>query len=263
MTTPASPTAAWPPGVILRDIARGGLAGLPVGLVVGGLGGRLAMRLAALAVPEATGRFTENGNRIGDITLAGSLALVVFLGLFAGVAAGFVWVAIRPWLPGGWRMRALLAMPIAVAFGSFAIIDGTNPDFAILGHSPLVVAFLIGCIALVGLGVALMDEWLERRLPHPASAGARSTVVYGLVAGLGILFGLVIVVPQFLGAGMRLAGIALIGTGVVTLAWWTLRARGTGSPPTPLAALGRFGLAASVGFGFAYVAGETAAALAI
>ena len=66
---PAVPTesevvAAWPLGVILRDIARGGLAGLAVGVVVGGLGGRLAMRLIALLVPEATGplRRTATGS---------------------------------------------------------------------------------------------------------------------------------------------------------------------------------------------------------
>ena len=41
---PAEPdaVAAWPLGEILRDIARGGISGLAVGIVVGGLGGRLA-----------------------------------------------------------------------------------------------------------------------------------------------------------------------------------------------------------------------------
>ena len=47
--------ATWQLGEILRDIARGGIAGLAVGIVVGGLGGRVAMRLIALLIPEATG----------------------------------------------------------------------------------------------------------------------------------------------------------------------------------------------------------------
>ena len=57
---------------LLRDIAVGSLAGLIAGLVVGGVGGRVVMRLAALLAPEAVGRFTENGFRIGTITLQGS-----------------------------------------------------------------------------------------------------------------------------------------------------------------------------------------------
>ena len=69
-----SDAAAWPWGAIWRDIARGGLGGLAVGIVVGGLGGRIAMRIVALLIPDAFGSFTENGNRIGDITLEGSLA---------------------------------------------------------------------------------------------------------------------------------------------------------------------------------------------
>ena len=41
----------WRSGAVLRDIARGGFAGLIVGVLVGGIGGRVAMRLAAIAVP--------------------------------------------------------------------------------------------------------------------------------------------------------------------------------------------------------------------
>ena len=103
---------------VLRDIARGGIAGLLTGIVVAGIGGRIVMRLAALVVPEATGRFTENGNRIGTITLDGSLALVVFVGLFFGVVAGSLWVVIRPWLPLSALARSLVTLPIAVALGT-------------------------------------------------------------------------------------------------------------------------------------------------
>ena len=104
---PAVPTesdvvGSWPFGVILRDIARGGLAGLAVGVVVGGIGGRLAMRLIALLIPESTGRFTENGARIGDITLGGTFAVLLFGGLFAGIFVGTIWVVVSPWLPRSW-----------------------------------------------------------------------------------------------------------------------------------------------------------------
>ena len=83
--------------------------------------------------PGAVGEFTENGNRIGAITLGGSLGLIVGGGLFIGFGAGFVWVTVRPWIPGGTAVRALLAMPIAVALGSIGLIDGDNHDFEVLG----------------------------------------------------------------------------------------------------------------------------------
>src|SRR4029079_5591713 len=91
--------AASAPGEILRDIARGGLAGAIVGIVGAAIGGGVAMRLAALIVPSATGAFTENGNRIGEITLAGTVALLL-VGLAAGVIGGAIWVAVSPWIPG-------------------------------------------------------------------------------------------------------------------------------------------------------------------
>ena len=102
-----------PANEILREITRGGLAGLIAGIFVAGIGGRLVMRLAALLVPESAGNLTENGNRIGDITAGGTFALILFVGLFFGVAAGSLWVVLRPWLPTTSSARALVSVPIA------------------------------------------------------------------------------------------------------------------------------------------------------
>jgi hypothetical protein len=44
-----------PTGEVLRDIAKGGISGAIVGIVVGGLGGRLLMRLAAVLHADAVG----------------------------------------------------------------------------------------------------------------------------------------------------------------------------------------------------------------
>lgn len=262
VTAPVVP-GPWPAGVLLRDIARGGLAGLAAGLVFGGVGGRLAMRAAAILTPSAAGRFTENGNEIGEITLVGTVALVVFLGLFAGAASGVVWVTIRPWIPGGTRTRALLAMPVAVAIGAFAIIDGDNPDFAILGHDPRVVAILIAVIALTGAAVALVDAWLEQRLPTPSSVTTRSAIAYALLAGVGMLLAAVMVVPAYFDGKLLSIGIALVVTGLATLAWWAQRARGASTPAAWTVALGRIGLGAAVVVGYATLLPDLAGALGL
>src|SRR4051795_12956364 len=60
---------------LLREIARVGVAGALAGILVLGLGGRVVMRLAALANPESSGFLTENGNAIGVITAPGTIAL--------------------------------------------------------------------------------------------------------------------------------------------------------------------------------------------
>ena len=167
MTTAAAPAlpttddetaaAGWPAGAIMRDISRGGLTGAIVGLVAMGIGGRLVMRLAALLVPEATGAFTENGNRIGTITQDGT-AFLILGGLIVGLLAGTIWVVISPWIPGRGLGRAVLTMPIAVAIGAAGLVDGSNPDFFILRHDPRVVASLIGLVAFTGFLFAVVDD---------------------------------------------------------------------------------------------------------
>src|SRR3954447_22001368 len=86
-------TAASGIAGVLREIARGGIAGAIAGSAVGGLGGRLVMRAVAMLHPDSVGAFTENGNRIGDITLGGTVFLLVF-GLIFGVLGGVLWVVV-------------------------------------------------------------------------------------------------------------------------------------------------------------------------
>lgn len=216
-------TAGWPLGEVLRDIARGGLAGLIVGTVVGGVGARLVMRLIALVEPDAVGKFTENGFRIGSITLDGTLGLVLFGGLFAGISGAVLWVVLSPWIPGGTVTRAILAMPVAIAITAIGVVQRTNEDFTVLGHDPLVVVLLLAFVAIVGASVALFDSFLEPRLPHPASTGSASTWVYALLTAIGLLLGLTLVIQVYVLSPARNLGYALIVVGVATLLSWGFR----------------------------------------
>lgn len=261
MTTTASPTvdsaaelateSAF--GGILRDIARGGITGLVVGIVGAGIGGRIVMRLATLLVPGSVGAFTENGNRIGSITLAGSVGLVL-LGLFIGAGIATIWVVVSPWIPGTGIRRALLTMPIAVALGASALIDGSNPDFFILQHDARVVGVLIALIAVIGLLFALVDDALDRRLP-PAR-GAAFAVYLGLTS-VGILLALM-VLGSFLAARETvtiLMGVALTAVGLATLGTWILRVKGR-TTPTWLVNAGRVALVGALVAGSARTLSE-------
>ena len=242
--------ATWRFGEILRDIARGGLAGLAVGVVVGGFGGRIAMRLIALLIPEATGSSTENGNRIGDITLGGSLGLIMFAGLFVGIIVGTIWVVVSPWFPRNLGLRVLAAIPLAIGLGTFVLIRGSNPDFIVLGYDPRVIVVLLGLVGLVGASMAVVDAWLNRRLPHPRSPTGEVSGVYIVISLIGSLLAIG-VSATFLDQKLRPVGIALLVSGIATLSWWYLRFRGAERPPLMLRLLGSGSVIAAVVLGFA------------
>lgn len=266
MTAPASSRAGFEPGapspigMILRDIARSGLAGLIVGILVAGLGGRLVMRLAALRVAEASGSLTENGNVIGQITLGGTLALIL-IGLLFGGFAGTIHVVVRPWLPGAGLARAVATGVAAIGVGAISLITARNPDFVVLRHDPLIVVMLVGLVGLVGLTIALIDDWLEARLPVPAGSRSRSALAYGVITAVGALLILPIVLASTFGSAFWPVGLAEAATGCATLGWWAARARGAARPSRSLVAMGRIGLIAAVVLGLAIEAPEIAGAL--
>jgi hypothetical protein len=255
-----SDAAVWPWGEIWRDIARGGIGGLAVGIVVGGLGGRVAMRLVALLIPDASGSSTENGNRIGDITLGGSLGVIFFAGLFVGIFVGTIWVVVSPWMPRPLGLRALAAIPLAIGLGAFGVIQGENSDFAVLGHDPRVIAVLLVLVGIVGASMALFDAWLDQRLPRARSATSQASGVYIAISLIGALFA-VGVVATFLGGELRPAGIALLVSGLATLAWWYLRSHGTERPPLRLRLLGSGSVIAAAVLGFVIESPQIRAAL--
>ena len=241
-----------PGGEVLRDIARGGIAGAIVGVTVGGLGGRAVMRIAAILHPDAAGALTENGNRIGDITAGGTLSLILF-GLIACALAGVVWVIVSPWIPGRTALRAVLTAGVAIAIGTPVLIIGGNPDFVILQHDPVVVALLVALVGLIGLSIALVDSWLDRRLPRAITGRKGPVVLYATVT----LFGAVLVLPFVLlvllasdeyALPLR-AGYALVVVGLSTAAWWVLRIRGRGSMPWGLMVAARAALLVAVMLG--------------
>jgi hypothetical protein len=241
--------ATWRFGAILRDIARGGIAGLAVGVIVGGIGGRLAMRLVALLLPGTFGAFTENGNRIGDITIEGSLGLIIFAGLFVGIFVAVIWVVASPWLPSSLGGRALAAVPLAIGLGASGLIQGNNPDFSVLDHDPRVIAILLGLIGLVGASMAVADAWLDRRMPPASSPTSPPTMTYAVISIIGAFFAIG-VAATFLGGAQAPAGVALLATGLSTLGWWFLRSRGADRPPRSLRLLGSGSLVVAVVLGF-------------
>lgn len=232
------------------------------GVVVAGLGGRLVMVIIALLNRSAFGRLTEAGEVIGEFTIEGTLALLLFGGLGAGITAGVLWVVIGPWVPWSGVRRWLLAMPIAVALGTFILVESTNFDFRIVGPTWLVLALLLGLVALTGAATAWLDERLERRLPRVDGDPTRSLLLYGVVAVLGTP-GLLLTVGAFFneeyatGPMPRGVGPALLVVGAATIIFWTRRiATGRETASRLLVIAGRSGIGAAVLLGALHLAEE-------
>jgi hypothetical protein len=190
----------------LRRAAIAAVASGIAGVLIGGLGSRLAMRIAALAAPEARGLLTENGNVIGEITLAGTIALLVVGGLASAIVGAGASVVFDPWLPRRTVARGLVLGGFLLAFGGTLVIDPANPDFVLLGNRTLnVMSFssLLPAFGLIASGTAaLLDRWI----PPAASFSPRwwaLTMAVGLPVVPGTIGVALVVAPTF---GLTLVG---------------------------------------------------------
>lgn len=179
--------------IVFRRVALLGISSLISGVLVGGVLGRVVMRISAVAAgPEMVGRLTENGNRVGEFTVGGTLILIIFVGVFSGIAGGVVVVASDPWL----RWLGPLQ---GVGFGVAALAATGNQgpfesaDFMILEPAGLNVAMFLGLHIVFGLSVSGLYWLADRKLPP---AEDREQVGYLIITAIGGI-GLVLVVALF------------------------------------------------------------------
>ncbi|MDF1597813.1 MAG: hypothetical protein P1T08_17170 [Acidimicrobiia bacterium] len=170
---------------LTRHITVAGLAGLVTGMLVGGGGGRLFMRIAgAAAADSAQGATTEAGFTVGQITLDGTLGLVIFVGVFVGVMGAVMYLVFRPWLAwsGRWRGVVFGLLLFSVGSATSDVLNPDNIDFLILGNEVLVV----GTIVALFVGFGAFMEWmfgiLNRGLP---TAEGSARWAYALLSVLG------------------------------------------------------------------------------
>lgn len=158
------------------SIATGRVAGtfaggLLAGLLVLGLGGRFMMRILAATSPGSVqGRLTDAEEVVGEVTLGGTVGLLVFVGLFGGVFGVVLYSVLRRWLPD----RSVTAGLITAGIGGgllavpSGLLDPDNEDFDIL--EPVWLAVLLGILLIVTfalLGAVLMDRFAPT-WPRPA-----------------------------------------------------------------------------------------------
>ncbi|MEP6761363.1 MAG: hypothetical protein ABJA93_08350 [Sporichthyaceae bacterium] len=151
------------------------LAGALLGLLVGGVGGRLAMMLLARLNPEATGVTSDDGFRIGQFTVGATLQLLL-TGTVFGLVGACVYALVRHLMVGPrWFQVAAIAIGPAVVVGA-EIVHGDGVDFRLLKPTWLAIALFLAIPALYAALLTLVAEhWIREdswagRAPLPIAA---------------------------------------------------------------------------------------------
>ena len=146
----------------LTSAGVGGLAGLLAGVVWGGVGGRLAMRVLVLTSDERVrGLTSDDGFEIGVVS-ASTIVLLIFTAVL-GTIGGFAYGLLRVLLRGPTWLVAI-AVAIAVASGEGALfVTADGIDFQVLEPLWLAIGLFVLIGAAWGATVVVVTEWLLRR----------------------------------------------------------------------------------------------------
>lgn len=156
------------------------VAGIAVGVVVAGIGGRLAMLVLRLTSPDSVrGVRSDDGFTIGRVTLGGTYSLLL-LGAVVGVIGAAAYRAVAPWLLGpAWFRRATVAMGSGAVVGSM-VVHADGVDFVVLEPVWLAVGLFVALPAAFGAVIAVV---VDRVVASP-ELGRRHWVVAGVLVAL-------------------------------------------------------------------------------
>ena len=189
-------------------IAAASAAGALLGVLVGGVGGRLAMAVLAAKNPEDAGAISDDGFTIGQFTVEGTIQLLGAT-LQAGLMAAMLYLALRPLRIGPPWLRVACLTLGGVAVGGAVLINPNGVDFAVLDPSGLAVALFLAIPAVVvPLFYLLTERWLA---PGSWFSTARTGAVASVLL-IWILSGPVIVllaIAYVVGIGWRRASTGL------------------------------------------------------
>lgn len=205
---------------LIREFGTGALAGVAAGALAG-LASRIVMRISGFAAgPGAVGELTESGFVVGEVTLGGTLALVL-LGAIGGALGGAVYVAMRPWLAPLHRWRG-------IGFGLLMLAvsgepDPASRDFRRFGPPLVSIAMFAALSPLAGALLVPLVTKLERYVAAPdpsgpSSSGRAAVHEVSWIAGIGTLLvlGLGGVIALF-----EVGALALLPVAMLALAFGT------------------------------------------
>ena len=168
----------------IRSAAIAVFAGFLSGVVTLGVGCRLAMRIVALMASDADqGTLTDATETVGDITVAGTIFLLL-LGGAAGTFGGILYAATRRRLEWAGRWRGVIFGIGALVVLASTLVVSDNPDFARFGTPIVNVAMFGSLFVLFGVVIAPVYDNLQRAVPAATDGLAGYALFRVQVAGL-------------------------------------------------------------------------------
>jgi hypothetical protein len=180
-------------------LGAGVTGGFLAGVLIGGIGGRIAMLVLRLtSAPSLHGVATDDGFTIGRVSAETIFLLGVTAGL--GIAGGLLYLVVRRWIPVAWRI------PLSIVFfavvGGAGVVGPSEVDFSLLSPLPLAIALFVAIPAAYGAAM----PWLTERLLRESSILRRGR--WGAIVGLlpVVLMNIVGVVILIVAYGVWWAG---------------------------------------------------------
>jgi hypothetical protein len=146
---------------VARKLAPITVAGALLGVLVGGVGGRLAMKLLGVVNPSSTGIRSDDGFIIGQFTMSGSVALLA-AGWQLGMVGAGCYALLRGLLIGPRWFRVLsISVGPGVVIGSQIVHTG-GVDFTLLSPLWLTVGLFIAIPTVFAALLSLLAEhWIQ------------------------------------------------------------------------------------------------------
>jgi hypothetical protein len=140
-------------------LASGVTAGSACGVLIGGVGGRVAMLLLRVTSdPALRGVTTDDGFTIGRFSAETIFLLGVTSAL--GMAGGLLYLIVRGWIPERWRVSVMTLFFGLV--GGAGLISPEGRDFTALAPLSLAVTMFVAIALLYGAAMSLLTERMLR-----------------------------------------------------------------------------------------------------
>jgi len=209
---------------LARHITVAGFSGLVAGVLVGGIGSRIFMRIAGAIASDAQRRTTEAGFRVGEVTFGGTVALIIFVGIFSGLVVAVYYIMLFPWLSwlGRWRGVGFGLVGFAAASATSDLMNPDNIDFFILKNEPVLVGMIFILFVAFGVVTDGAYRFIDRGMPTP---DRNVNAVFYTFTGLGLVTGVPLAIGTLTGEGCDCPvpigvvwSLALLAA--ATVAWW-------------------------------------------
>ena len=168
------------------------VAGIPAGVLMVGVGSRVAMLLLRLTSPDhVQGIQSDDDFTIGQVTFSGTVNLLM-LGAAIGVIGACAYRAVAPWLIGPLWFRRLTTGLAAGAVGGSMLVHADGIDFTVLKPTWFAIGLFVALPAVFGTFIGSFVDAAARPDSWTARPGRRRWLVPLLlvvVAAAVTLFG--------------------------------------------------------------------------